>query len=219
MDNQKPSRELIGLLKEYFVEELKQILIAYEKGDVEGVNRIVSEIDRYSYSALMMYKNSSNNEKAPFIEKNSRWEKYRTRFLSEGYKGNSVDVLTAIFYWGLDKELKNLPQEQSEVPSRQGGNFIKKFRKYLGYFFIVLCFVFVFLHYFIRASDGNYVYDIWGLRIPQPNPDGFFIPYVSTAIRLILETVSLHGLVGIVGTLTLFSLGSFLVDNKSENNK
>jgi hypothetical protein len=91
---------------------------------------------------------------------------------------------------------------------------MKKLKFYLGYFLILLGFVFVFLHYAIRASDGIFIYDIWGLRIPQPNPDGFFIPYVSTVLRIILETFSIHGLVGIIGTLTLFTSGFSLIEKK-----
>lgn len=130
MDNHNSPHEILDSLKEYFVDELKEILLAYEREDREKVHSLVSEIDRYSYADLML-KKSSEKERVPLFEEDEMWEKYKKRFSSEGYKENSVDILTVIFYWGLDKELRKTIDEDvtelklSEVDPKENTFFEK----------------------------------------------------------------------------------------------
>jgi hypothetical protein len=132
MDNPKSPREILDSLKEYFVEELKEILIAYEKSDAQEVDRLVSEIDRYCYAALILNK-PSDEEQVPLFESDVMWEHYKKRFLGEGYEGISVDLLTAIFYWNLDKELrKTIYKEGKEVKSSEKEPKEKAFLNKIG---------------------------------------------------------------------------------------
>ncbi len=121
MDNHNSPHEILDSLKEYFVDELKEILLAYEREDREEVHSLVSEIDRYSYADLML-KKSSEKEQVPLFEEDVMWEKYKKRFSSEGYKGNSVDILAVIFYWGLDKELRKTIDEDVTELKLSGNN-------------------------------------------------------------------------------------------------
>lgn len=105
MEESKDPQDILNSLEEYFVDELEKIFSAYEKGDVKKVNKLASEVDRYCYAKLMI-KKSSEKEQELLFEGDVMWKHYKKRFLKEGYEGSSIDILTAIFYWGLDKELK-----------------------------------------------------------------------------------------------------------------
>jgi len=196
MGNQKSPREILSSLKEYFVKELEEILFAYEEGDIQEVERLVSEIDRYCYADLMLNK-STDKKQAPLFEEDDTWKNYKRRFLSEGYEGNSVDLLTAIYYWELDKDLrKPIDKEVIELKSREEdpieNSFSEKIRTNIKIFGNVTGSVFFMLFQIFNVLVGI-VPAIW-LLIEGGWPIviiGIVFGFVSTFLILVINLPSL----------------------------
>lgn len=95
---------------------------------------------------------------------------------------------------------------------------MNKLKIYLGYFFIGLAVIFLFLHS-LRTSDGTTVYNIWGLEVPQQPTWTFFIPQLTIIGRFVFEMTSLHGLIGVVVFLPLLSLGILLSERDKDKER
>jgi hypothetical protein len=95
-----------------------------------------------------------------------------------------------------------------------GNKVVKKTYSILGNIVIALGFVFFFVFPFILVSDvsESNPQDIFGFAVPQPPIWTSYIPYIGWVIGRLFEFFSLHGLVYILITGTLISVGNKLLD-------
>ena len=73
--------------------------------------------------------------------------------------------------------------------------------------------IFLLIHFFVITADPNESFsrDIFGFPIPHPPLWTSYVPYLGFFIGIIFEFSSIHGLIGIVASGTLFCVGSFLM--------
>jgi hypothetical protein len=90
---------------------------------------------------------------------------------------------------------------------------MKKIFQTLGTFFIVSGVIFLLIHSFIVTgnSDESFARDLFGFPIPHPPVWTSYIPYLGSFLGFIFEFLSIHGLIGIAVSGTLFCVGGFLI--------
>ena len=90
---------------------------------------------------------------------------------------------------------------------------IIKLLKTIGILFIISGVIFLLVHSFIVTGSRNepFARDLFGFPIPHPPLWTSYIPYLGGFLGFIFEFFSIHGLVGLVISGTLFMVGGFLV--------
>ena len=73
--------------------------------------------------------------------------------------------------------------------------------------------IYLFIHstLVVGSPEEDFARDLFGFPIPHPPVWTSFIPYLGYFLGVIFEFFSLHGLVGLVIAIVLFSIGGFLM--------
>lgn len=91
---------------------------------------------------------------------------------------------------------------------------MKKLLEALGTVFIVVSVIFLLIHSFLvtGSADEDFARDLLGFPIPTPPVWVSFIPILGVVLDVIYRYFSLHGLVGLLITGSLFGIGGFLIN-------
>lgn len=83
----------------------------------------------------------------------------------------------------------------------------------VGMLFIFSALIFLVIYSMVVTGSANedFARDIFGLPIPHPPVWTSYIPFVGSLLGTVFEFFSLHGLVGMVIAIVLFSIGGFFM--------
>ena len=83
----------------------------------------------------------------------------------------------------------------------------------MGIMFIIGGIVFLFVHSFIvTGTEGeSFARDLFGYPIPHPPLWTSYIPYLGSLLNFVFELFSIHGLIGLAISLSLFAVGGILI--------
>ncbi len=90
---------------------------------------------------------------------------------------------------------------------------VKKIFQLLGMLLMISGVIFLLIHSFIvTGSRGeSFSRDLFGFPIPHPPLWTSYIPYLGSFLDFLFQFFSIHGLIGIVISGSLFGIGGFLM--------
>jgi len=99
---------------------------------------------------------------------------------------------------------------------------VKRLLNFAGLLFIISSILFLIVYSLIVTVNSNedFARDLFGFPISHPPLWTSYVPYLGSYLGFIFEFFSIHGLISVIISVSLFGVGLFLLNlSEKKNNK